>query len=88
VEDQVEPSEVRNLSHDAEARAEAEAAMRQMMAIRKQSAIGDSAPAYRRGRPEAFIVTCCPEIGSRMVMAASFVRCMENAAHPDMDQVV
>jgi hypothetical protein len=32
LEDQVEPSEVRNLSHDAEARAQAEAAMRQMMA--------------------------------------------------------
>ena len=32
LDDQVEPSEVRNLSHDAEARAQAEAAMRQMMA--------------------------------------------------------
>ncbi len=32
LEDQVEPSEVRNLSHDAEARAQAEAAMRQTMA--------------------------------------------------------
>jgi hypothetical protein len=32
LEDQVEPSEVRNLSHDVEARAQAEAAMRQMMA--------------------------------------------------------
>ena len=31
LDDQVEPSEVRNLSHDAEARAQAEAAMRQMM---------------------------------------------------------
>lgn len=31
LEDQAEPSEVRNLSHDAEARAQAEAAMRQMM---------------------------------------------------------
>ena len=30
--DQREPSEVRNLSHDAEARAQAEAAMQQMMA--------------------------------------------------------
>jgi hypothetical protein len=30
--DQGEPSEVRNLSHDAEARAQAEAAMQQMMA--------------------------------------------------------
>jgi hypothetical protein len=30
--DQEEPSEVRNLNHDAEARAQAEAAMKQMMA--------------------------------------------------------
>jgi hypothetical protein len=30
--DQDEPTEVRNLSHDAEARAQAEAAMQQMMA--------------------------------------------------------
>jgi hypothetical protein len=32
VQEQDEPAEVRNLSHDAEARARAEAAMRQMMA--------------------------------------------------------
>jgi hypothetical protein len=32
LQDQGEPSEVRNLNHDAEARAQAEAAMRQMMA--------------------------------------------------------
>jgi hypothetical protein len=30
--DQQDPSEVRNLNHDAEARAQAEAAMQQMMA--------------------------------------------------------
>ena len=33
--DQEEPSEVRNLNHDAEARARAEAAMQQMMAKSK-----------------------------------------------------
>ena len=32
LQDQGEPSEVRNLNHDAEARAQAEAAMQQMMA--------------------------------------------------------
>ncbi len=32
MDEEVEQSEVRNLSHDAEARAQAEAAMRQMMA--------------------------------------------------------
>jgi hypothetical protein len=32
LQDQDEPSEVRNLSHDADARAQAEAAMQQMMA--------------------------------------------------------
>ena len=32
LQDQGEPAEVRNLNHDAEARAQAEAAMRQMMA--------------------------------------------------------
>ncbi len=32
LQDQDEPSEVRNLNHDAEARAQAEAAMQQMMA--------------------------------------------------------
>ena len=36
LQDQDEPSEVRNLNHDSEARAQAEAAMQQMMA--KQSA--------------------------------------------------
>jgi hypothetical protein len=46
-----------------------------------------STPPYLRGRPEASIVTCCPETGSRMVMAASYVGCMENAAHLVMGQV-
>ena len=32
LQDQEEPSEVRNLTHDAEARSQAEAAMQQMMA--------------------------------------------------------
>ena len=32
MDEEIEQSEVRNLSHDAEARAQAEAAMRQMMA--------------------------------------------------------
>jgi hypothetical protein len=35
LQDQGEPSEVRNLNHDAEARAQAEAAMQQMMAKSK-----------------------------------------------------
>jgi len=35
LQDLGEPSEVRNLNHDAEARAQAEAAMRQMMAKSK-----------------------------------------------------
>ena len=35
MQDQDEPSEVRNLNHDAEARAQAEAAMQQMMAKSK-----------------------------------------------------
>ena len=37
---------------------------------------------YGRGWPEASIVTCCPEIGSRMVMATSRIGYMENAPHP------
>jgi hypothetical protein len=35
LQDQEEPSEVRNLNHDAEARAQAEAAMQKMMANSK-----------------------------------------------------
>jgi hypothetical protein len=35
LQDQQEPSEVRNLNHDAEARAQAEAVMQQMMAKAK-----------------------------------------------------
>jgi hypothetical protein len=40
LQDQGEPSEVRNLNHDAEAKAQAEAAMQQMMARSKGKARG------------------------------------------------
>ncbi len=40
LQDQEEPSEVRNLHHDAEARAQAEAAMQQMMAKAKGKSRG------------------------------------------------
>jgi hypothetical protein len=40
LQDQEEPSEVRSLNHDAEARAQAEAAMQQMMASAKGKSRG------------------------------------------------